>query len=1522
MITRVTTAIDKLCAPTTQSPEWWDEVPSSPTHGTPGVSASGRVVPPPGDGIIPVCHVGDQHPRPGAPPPPPNVVCDTPTIPVEDRILLAGDAIDGMGHGILAATAAAGSLTVRIAGTSPTPRPAPLARMAPSLEPLRAMVCGRAECCIHEQSAEIAAAPFGPSIHAAGASADVMQRSFLLEVGWGEESSGTAARRAPTEALGRLVGSVVDETALPVVAAPWRLPGGAAPPGTSPGGGAGGVAPTRPTAEPSPSAMATAASASAQRGAREGTRGVQLGCAVKDLHVVRGALEGALEQVQESLRAAAALVPTARMADGLAETVEDAGLVPLWGKAGRPQLRGPHGLATAVATLDLLASASESGVTYWVCTLCSNGTATSDEVADHFTKKHNRSHDSVFVQPLTSEFVVQRATRSMCPFVTAYTLETPIYRLLNRRLREAAPPPVYPTIDALRAAFVHVTPSASLQQAGLAVAGDVDRAHPQRCRRSSIDSSGPRGGVCRGNCSASDAAASAAAATASAGPTTTPSVPRNGALLTLGALSTTATAHTSATATDIDATPVAMAAAPRDLGSANSALSVCVVGVGARLAANDIDVALEAADVADDDDPEDNALAVAVMAQAVAAGSAAHAMAVRPPPLLESGITTTRVCESTVDTLSPSDVACSALSPAAPPLGDLHKVEVEATPPPVCGHAAGASQSAGAAPPGGADGPDALTRAPSAASSDAPSSCRDAAVDEPPSPAVVSAAAVPVDPDRTCDVATGPPNSLGSPKAVAPAVTFGASVRYGMDARSESSVAYSPYMAGGSGSAMSASFATVDDAPPHVRSRAEYALRFKEFHAGLDAELQGLQRYVGTVYRGIDCRVSSFEYCHGAVVTWNAPSSASVDPRVAREFLTQKLRPCGTLFVVQSRSGRRVSEYSDFPKEDEVLFRAGCQFRVGSAVTESTRDLLASALRCDLTDVGIVVLDELETGAFRWDAQCAAFRRGLARDEGVRYAQALSLFRAKGSADGVPLDFELLPRAALVEMVSAAVATRGVGVPFLRYLLAALSSTVADDGSRAAPCGDVVHPPRVADASATNLHPTPPRLPGVTESNLLVSGADDDADDDGDDDALQFPTQRHASRLARLTIPTSIVHHEAGQPPTELCPEMRTTTARLHAWIRGLLAHTPPATAPAVYLLHRLGRWPDPQSMHASSHATLAWALLSSMPVLPSSRVRELLLTGFVVNPTLFATAEDANGLAVVHHAAVRGWGDVIDAALMLGQCIDQPSGGVDYLIRQARPLAESASGRAACRAHRWSPLHVCVQHAVSAGVQLLLQRGASVNARDASGATSLHFAASGLRCVLVAELLAAGADPNALTHNGWSPYKLAELARGRCVEGAHVGAARAALAASSLFCQLPSESLDALVRGMSVRYALGGEALCSVGDAGCVMFILLGGRAVVLTSERVPVAVLRKGACIGEISLVLDTSRTASVLALHPGCTVAALTRSRLIAAAADSGTDLDALLARARAIHRRNQQASVAVAVHSCESDNDCDP
>eukprot|EP00756_Hemistasia_phaeocysticola_P053985 Hpha_TRINITY_DN29933_c0_g1::TRINITY_DN29933_c0_g1_i1::g.131878::m.131878 len=146
--------------------------------------------------------------------------------------------------------------------------------------------------------------------------------------------------------------------------------------------------------------------------------------------------------------------------------------------------------------------------------------------------------------------------------------------------------------------------------------------------------------------------------------------------------------------------------------------------------------------------------------------------------------------------------------------------------------------------------------------------------------------------------------------------------------------------------------------------RGEYGEwnQHKDFAYCLHRALLSLPPFAGTVYRGMGFKVSEALYCPGAVITMPHPTSTSESPDSARVFLGEA--GSGTLLVMRVKTGRRIREFSRFPKEEEVVMPANTQFRVVGRPGPGVVVLLETVLDLDLSNVVVVEMEEIDF--FHW----------------------------------------------------------------------------------------------------------------------------------------------------------------------------------------------------------------------------------------------------------------------------------------------------------------------------------------------------------------------------------------------------------------------------------------------------------------------------------------------------------------------------------------------------------------------------
>jgi len=129
----------------------------------------------------------------------------------------------------------------------------------------------------------------------------------------------------------------------------------------------------------------------------------------------------------------------------------------------------------------------------------------------------------------------------------------------------------------------------------------------------------------------------------------------------------------------------------------------------------------------------------------------------------------------------------------------------------------------------------------------------------------------------------------------------------------------------------------------------------------LDEAAGNLQSHLGRCYRGINKRVIADSYAVGSWVTWQGPSSASQDPMVPLDFVDRvgnKLT--GTYFVIDSTSGKKLHEFSQFPNEMEVFFRTNSFFKVCHRLEAELdkRERVPELALYDVTNLDVYVLEQ------------------------------------------------------------------------------------------------------------------------------------------------------------------------------------------------------------------------------------------------------------------------------------------------------------------------------------------------------------------------------------------------------------------------------------------------------------------------------------------------------------------------------------------------------------------------------------
>ncbi|CAF1261511.1 unnamed protein product [Rotaria sordida] len=100
-----------------------------------------------------------------------------------------------------------------------------------------------------------------------------------------------------------------------------------------------------------------------------------------------------------------------------------------------------------------------------------------------------------------------------------------------------------------------------------------------------------------------------------------------------------------------------------------------------------------------------------------------------------------------------------------------------------------------------------------------------------------------------------------------------------------------------------------------------------------DTALDKLTTVKEAVWRGVPLDIGK-NFTKNQIVTWWSVNSCSSSVNVIKGFLDNK--KSSTLFMIEAVNGKKVSGYTEFETEDEVILRMGSQFRVKSDPLEQS----------------------------------------------------------------------------------------------------------------------------------------------------------------------------------------------------------------------------------------------------------------------------------------------------------------------------------------------------------------------------------------------------------------------------------------------------------------------------------------------------------------------------------------------------------------------------------------------------------
>ena len=127
--------------------------------------------------------------------------------------------------------------------------------------------------------------------------------------------------------------------------------------------------------------------------------------------------------------------------------------------------------------------------------------------------------------------------------------------------------------------------------------------------------------------------------------------------------------------------------------------------------------------------------------------------------------------------------------------------------------------------------------------------------------------------------------------------------------------------------------------------------------------LGSLPTHVGKVFRGMNVLLNRNIYAPGNQITWQAFSSSTKNQTKTINFvnLLSGRKLSGSLFVIDSITGKDIRHFSAYPSEEEVLFPPNSQFKVEKILASEPekKTLLIYLDAYDMTDLDVYVLKQI-----------------------------------------------------------------------------------------------------------------------------------------------------------------------------------------------------------------------------------------------------------------------------------------------------------------------------------------------------------------------------------------------------------------------------------------------------------------------------------------------------------------------------------------------------------------------------------